>query len=112
MRAGRYVKQLDGYRAFIPAPLPPDPPVTMDAELLRLLSDADRALGRLDGATSILPNPNLFVAMYVRHEACLSSQIGGTQGPFEDVLEMEIDPSAANPPKPIWGVVIQVPAWN
>ena len=60
MRSGRYVKQLEGYRAFIPAPLPPDPPVTMDAELLRLLSDADRALGRLDGATSILPNPNLF----------------------------------------------------
>lgn len=55
MRTGRYVKQVEGYRAFIPAPLPPDPPIAMDAELIRLLSDADRALGRLDGATSILP---------------------------------------------------------
>ncbi len=49
MRAGRFVKQVEGYSAFIPAPLPPDPPVTTDPELARLLSDADRALGRLDG---------------------------------------------------------------
>lgn len=79
MRSGRYVKQPTGYRAFIPAPLPPDPEVHVDAELLCLLSEADRALGRLDGATSILPNPDLFVAMYVRQEAVLSSQIEGTQ---------------------------------
>jgi hypothetical protein len=71
MRAGRYVKQLEGYRAFIPAPLPPDPSVIMDSELARRLSDADRALGRLDGATSVLPNPDLFVAMYVRQEAIM-----------------------------------------
>lgn len=79
MRTGQYVKQVEGYRAFIPAPLPPNPPIAMDAELIRLLSDADRSLGRLDGATSILPNPDLFVAMYVRQEAVLSSQIEGTQ---------------------------------
>ena len=79
MRAGHYVKQLDGYRAFVPAPLPPVPPVEMDRELTRLLSEADHAIGRLDGVTSILPNPDLFVSMYVRHEAVLSSQIEGTQ---------------------------------
>lgn len=62
MRAGRYVKQATGYRAFIPAPLHPDPPVVVDTQLLRLLSDADRSLGRLDGVTSVLPNPDLFVA--------------------------------------------------
>lgn len=61
----------------------------MDAELIRLLSDADRALGRLDGVATILPNPDLFVAMYVRHEAVLSSQIEGTQSTLEDVLEYE-----------------------
>jgi len=51
MRSGRYVKQVEGYSAFIPTPLPPDPPIAMDAELIRLLSNADRSLGRLDGAT-------------------------------------------------------------
>lgn len=61
----------------------------MDAALTRLLSDADRALGRLDGVASILPNPDLFVALYVRHEAVLSSQIEGTQSTLEDLLEYE-----------------------
>ncbi|MEZ6115546.1 MAG: Fic/DOC family N-terminal domain-containing protein [Pirellulaceae bacterium] len=71
MRAGIYVKQPTDYRAFIPADLPPDPPIAMDAELQKLLSDADRALGRLDGVATVLPNPDLFVAMYVRQEAVL-----------------------------------------
>ncbi|GAB1544168.1 hypothetical protein NUACC21_68440 [Scytonema sp. NUACC21] len=75
MRTGKYIKQVEGYSAFIPAPLPPDPPIEMDTELWRILSEADRALGRLDGAASTLPNPNLFVAMYVRQQAVLSSQI-------------------------------------
>jgi len=79
MRTGQYVKQPTGYKAFVPAPLPPNPPVQMDAQLTRLLSEADRSLGRLDGVATILPNPNLFVAMYVRQEAVLSSQIEGTQ---------------------------------
>src|SRR5437660_12324711 len=112
MRAGRYVKQLEGYRAFIPAPLPPDPPVTMDAELLRLLSDADRALGHLDGATSILPNPDLFVAMYVRQEAVLSSQIEGTQSTLEDVLQFEIDENGRELRKDVEEVVNYVRAMN
>jgi Fic family protein len=93
MRAGRYIRQPTGYRAFVPAPLPPDPPLAYDGELTRLLSDADRALGRLDGVASVLPNPDLFVAMYVRHEAVLSSQIEGTQSTLEDVIEFEIDGS-------------------
>jgi len=68
----------------------------MDRELTRLLSEADHALGRLDGVTSILPNPDLFVSMYVRHEAVLSSQIEGTQSTLEDVLQLLHDsrPSA------------------
>jgi hypothetical protein len=87
MRAGRFISQPEGYKAFIPAPLPPDPPIKLDEELTRLLSDADRCLGRLDGVASVLPNPDMFVAMYVRHEAVLSSQIEGTQSTLEDVLE-------------------------
>jgi len=63
----------------------------MDAELSRLLSEADRALGRLEGASTLLPNPDLFVAMYVKHEAVLSSQIEGTQSTLEDVLAYEVE---------------------
>ncbi|MGI9014996.1 MAG: Fic/DOC family N-terminal domain-containing protein [Phycisphaerales bacterium] len=58
--------------------------------MLRLLSDADRALGRLDGVSTNLPDPDLFVAMYVRQEAVLSSQIEGTQSSLQDVLEFEL----------------------
>jgi len=74
-RAGRYLPQPEGYRAFIPAPLPPTPPVQITGDLQRLLSEADRALGRLDGSVQTLPNADLFVYMYVRKEAVLSSQI-------------------------------------
>lgn len=56
MRAGTYISQPTGYRAFIPADLPPDPPIQMDATLIKLLSDADRALGRLNGVATILRN--------------------------------------------------------
>src|SRR5687767_2360576 len=72
-RAGRYVRQLTGYRAFLPAPLPPDPPLALDAELQAQLSRADLATGRLDGSIQTLPDPDLFVFMYVRKEAVLSS---------------------------------------
>jgi Fic family protein len=69
--------------------LPPDPPIQFGAELQRRLSDADRALGRLDGSVATLPNPNLFVYMYVRKEAVLSSQIEGTQSSLQDLLAAE-----------------------
>lgn len=88
-RAGHYVRQLEGYFSFVPKKLPPDPPLVYDAELIRLLSDADRALGRLDGITQTLPNPELFVSMYVKKEALLSSQIEGTQASLVEVLETE-----------------------
>jgi len=110
VRAGRYVKQREGYSAFIPAPLPPDPAVAMEAELTLLLSHADRALGRLDGATSILPHPDLFVAMYVRQEAVLSSQIEGTQSTLEDVLAFEMDTRGQEHPKDVQDVVNYVRA--
>src|SRR5918992_649541 len=111
-RAGQYEKQVGGYRAFIPARLPPNPPLAMDDDLWRLLSDADRSLGRLDGVTSVLPNPDLFVAMYVRHEAVLSSQIEGTQSTLEDVLQFEIDVKGHDHPKDVEEVVNYVHAMN
>lgn len=79
--------------------------------MIQLLSRADRALGRLDGVTSILPNPDLFVAMFVRQEAVLSSQIEGTQSTLEDVLQFEAD-SGADLPKDIGEVVNYVNAMN
>ncbi len=111
-RAGKYIRQLEGYAAFIPAPLPPVPPVVIDAEMMRLLSDADRALGRLDGVTTILPNPDLFVAMYVRQEAVFSSQIEGTQSTLEDVLAYEAGPARDKRPQDVEEVVNYVRAMN
>lgn len=88
-RAGYFMNSASGYKSFVPKKLPPDPPIQFDSELQNLLSQADRKLGRLDGVTQILPNPELFVAMYVRKEAVLSSQIEGTQASFADVLSAE-----------------------
>jgi len=90
-RAGTFVMQPGGYKAFIPNPLPPSPPIRFDGKLQSLLSEADRALARLDGITTVLPNPDLFIAMYVKKEALLSSQIEGTQASLEGVLEFEAD---------------------
>lgn len=67
----------------MPAPLPPDPPIRLEGELRVKLSRADRALGRLDGSVVTLPNPDLFVFMFVREEAVFSSQIEGTQSSLD-----------------------------
>src|SRR5438094_7786277 len=97
-RAGRYVPQPQGYSAFIPEPLPPSPPLKMPPALVSKLSAADLALGRLDGAAHTLPDADLFVGMYVRQEAVLSSQIEGTQASLTDLLQLEIWPGEAGPP--------------
>ncbi|MEX0893612.1 MAG: Fic family protein [Gemmatimonadota bacterium] len=113
VRAGRYVRQVAGYRAFEPAPLPPDPPIRLDGELRVLLSRADRALGRLDGSVVTLPNPDLFVFMYVRKEAVLSSQIEGTQSSLQDLLAAEADLfDSLDVPRDVDEVVNYVDAMN
>ena len=96
-RAGRLVQQITGYKAFIPAPLPPQPPVEYSGPLQTLLSEADRNIGRLDALASMLPNPDLFVAMYVRHEAVLSSQIEGTQSRWKICCCSKLDAVAGVP---------------
>jgi Fic family protein len=111
-RAGQYVAQIAGYKAFIPNPLPPTPEIIMDAEMWHLLSQADRALGRLDGATDALPNPDLFVFMYVRKEAVLSSQIEGTQASLIDVLEFESQALEPENPQEVAEVVNYIAAIN
>ena len=111
-RAGRYVQQPTGYRAFVPKPLPPTPALRQDAELASLLSAADHRLGRLDGVAATLPNPDLFVAMFVHKEAVLSSQIEGTQASLEDVLEFEAGAAAADLPGDVAEAVNYVAAMN
>ena len=111
-RAGRYVRQPNHYAAFIPAPLPPNPPLRWDDELQYLLSKADRALGRLDGSIQTLPDPDLFVMMYVRKEAVLSSQIEGTQSSLNDLLELEASIADARRPADVGEVVNYVGAMN
>lgn len=97
-RSGRYIKQLQGNKAFIPEPLPPkNPELLISDELQACLSRADRALGRLDGSIQTLPDPDLFVFMYIRKEAVLSSQIEGTQSSLSNLLKREaevLDPDA------------------
>ncbi len=111
-RAGKYVNQQTGYKAFLPAPLPPDPPIEIDADLQLLLSTADRCLGRLDGSIQTLPNPDLFVYMYVRKEAVLSSQIEGTQSSLQDVLAAEAKILSPDRPHDVDEVVNYVNAMN
>ena len=110
-RAGRFIRQPQGYRAFIPAELPPDPPVDV-SRVASMLSTADQQIGRLDGVTRTLPNPNLFVAMYVRREAVLSSQIEGTQSSLDDVLSYQLDAKTAGLPRDVAEVVNHVAAMN
>ena len=111
-RTGTYVQQPEGYKAFIPKGLPPQPPIKMDQEMWMLLSQADRALGRLDGSTDTLPNPDLFVFMYVRKEAVLSSQIEGTQASLLDLLEFEAHPLERRRIKDVYEVANYVNAMN
>ncbi len=112
MRAGQFLKQPAGYTAFIPSPLPPDPPIDMGPRMVKLLSEADQALGRLDGVTQVLPNPDLFVAMYVLRESVISSQIEGTVSTLDDALMFELQPKRGDLPKDVEEVVNHVRAMN
>jgi len=96
--AGEYITQRitgEDYRAYLPAPLPPDPPLELDTDLLQRMDQANRALGRLDGISQIWPKSGQFLNQllyqYVRKEAVLSSQIEGTQSSLSDLLLYELD---------------------
>ena len=111
-RAGRFVTQPEGYSAFVPKPLPPDPLLTLDASLLSLLEGAVGELGRLDGVAKVIPDPDFFVSMYVRREAVLSSQIEGTQSTLEDLLELELEQKRSDPLSDVYELVNYVRAMN
>ena len=99
-RKGRWAKSTAGgeiVKAFLPPPLPPKPPIKLSHSDLDLMERANRALGRLDGLATLLPDISLFVYMYVRKEAVLSSQIEGTQSSLSDLLKHEIDEASGVP---------------
>jgi Fic family protein len=87
----------DGFSAFVPRPLPPEPPLQLTAELQTAVDRANQALGRLDGITLLLPDPGVFLYSYVRKEAVLSSQIEGTQSSLSDLLLFEHDAAPGVP---------------
>lgn len=99
-RIGRRVKSSivggESYNAYIPQPLPPEPPIDI-GNLYPLLDQANTALGRLDGMSMVLPNPSLFLYMYIRKEAVLSSQIEGTQSSLSDLLLFENEEAPGAP---------------
>lgn len=111
-RAGRYIRQPTGYRAFIPAPLLPRPDLRLEGALQTSLSEASLALGRLDGSVLTLPNPELFVFMYMRKEAVLSSQIEGTQSSLQDLLAAEARILSPDRPRDVREVINYVDAMH
>ncbi len=88
-RAGVPVRQKEGYLVFIPKPLPPQPPLRMDSTIINELSNAEKALARLDGAALTLPDIEIFTKLFIRKEALLSTQIEGTQSTLRGVLACE-----------------------
>ena len=89
-RAGHYKSNLSGemaYKSFVPNPLPPAPPIELTEDIVSLLVKANSQLAVLESVATRIPNVELFVSMYVRKEALMSSQIEGTQATLEDVLD-------------------------
>lgn len=89
-RAGHYKSNLSGemaYKSFVPSPLPPAPPIELTEDIIALLVKANSQLAVLESVATRIPNVELFVSMYVRKEALMSSQIEGTQATLEDVLD-------------------------
>jgi Fic family protein len=113
--AGEY---LDGslagsrYKAYLPKPLPPDPPLDFKSSLVGAVESANQALGRLDGISLMLPDPNLFLYQYIRKEALLSSQIEGTQSSLSDLLLFELDEAPGVPVDDVEEVSNYVAALN
>jgi len=96
-RSGYWINNLSGeasYKSFLPAKLPPEPQISLDRETLAVLIEANKRLSLLDGLSLRTPNVNLFITMYVRKEALMSSQIEGTQATLDDILDPLIDENA------------------
>jgi Fic family protein len=118
-KQGKYTTQTvagESFQAYLPAPLPPDPPLQLDTELIQLMDQANRALGRLDGISRVWPNAghflNQLLYQYVRKEAVLSSQIEGTQSSLSDLLLYELEEKPGVPLDDVQEVSSYVAALN
>ena len=93
-RSGEYVTNLSGeaeYKSFKPTPLPPNPELRINSEMVKNLVEANRDLVRLDTEAQHIPNVDLFILMYIRKEALISSRIEGTQCTLDDILDPYVD---------------------
>ena len=93
-RAGYYRKNLSGemaYYSFVPNDLPPNPALSVDDEMISLLTRANRSIATLESLSAGIPDKGLFISMYVRKESLISSQIEGTQATLEDIFDPMLD---------------------
>jgi len=104
-RAGLPVRQSEGYLAFIPKPLPPRPPLRMNATISHELTKAEKALAQLDGAAMTLPDIGLFIQLFTRKEALLSTQIEGTQATLRGILAFEAGAATDEDPADLQEVI-------
>lgn len=114
-RTGKFISSSvagEKYKAFVPSPLPPDPPLKLDSEHFELMEKANWSMGRLDGLTTLLPDTSLFIYFYIRKEAVLSSQIEGTQSSLSDLLLFESDEAPGVPVNDVIEVSNYVAAMN
>ena len=118
-KSGEYITQAvtgESYQAYLPATLPPDPPLALDTGLLQHMDQANRALGRLDGISRVWPNSSHFLNQllyqYIRKEAVLSSQIEGTQSSLSDLLLYELEETPGVPLDDVQEVSSYVAALN
>ena len=112
---GQYTPAIAGgiaCEAFVPAPLPPNPPLAVDNKLQGRINQAMLALGRLDAISSLLPDAHLFLYSYVRKEAVMSSQIEGTQSSLSDLMLYEMDSLPGVPIDDVQEVSCYVSALN
>lgn len=109
-QAGRVIRTLNGYWAFVPAP--PPPAVVYSPQLVQLLSQADSVLSELSGLGLYLPNPDLLIAPYMKREAVASSRIEGTQADLSDLLIDELSPQKTDPQSDVLEVRNYVAAMN
>ena len=98
MKIGEFVQQKEGFKAFVPARFPPGEPLTLSKQTEQLHARASLLVGKLDGVTQLLPDIDLFIFMYARKEAALSSEIEGTKATMSDAIRAEVEMTSDLPP--------------
>lgn len=111
IQIGQLKEQKKGFKAFIPAPFPPEGGFEFDSKIIKKSDEATRLLGKLDGITKLLPDVDFFLSMYLRKDAASSSQIEGTMATMIDAIEAEVQ-SSANIPEDVDDILHYIKALN